>query len=73
MLTNHSTNVYPVDLLTELNLIDISKVIPDLEQTIEIQKVHLSSNPTDQEIKDRMKNNRLLLSFLYFRKLGLCL
>jgi hypothetical protein len=71
MSSSHNTNVYSIEDLTELNLIDVSKVIPDLEQTVEIQRIHLSVNPNDREVKERMKNIRLLLSFLHFRKLGL--
>lgn len=71
MRSDQNTHVYPIDMLTELNLLDVSKVIPDLEQAVEIHQIHLSINPKDQDIKDRLKNVKLLLCFLHFRKQGL--
>lgn len=60
-----------VDNLTELNLVDLSKVIPAIEQAVEIQKLHLEVNPEDPDAADRMRNTRVLLCFLHFRRLGL--
>lgn len=64
-------SILEVDSLKELNLIDISKVIPAMEQAVEIQKLHLSINPNDVDASERMRNTRVLLCFLHFRNLGL--
>lgn len=67
----YDTSVLQVDKLTELNLIDLSKIIPTIEQAVEIQKLHLEVNPEDPDAAERIRNARVLLSFLQFRHLGL--
>lgn len=68
-----TTNNHPedTDLVEIINLIDPVTIIPIIEKGIEIERLQLIADPKNQFSKDGIRNTRVLLSFLYTRKLGL--
>lgn len=70
MPNSKNQNLFPFRSLTELDLVDISKIIPALEQDVEVQQLKLSVD-ADADTEARILHVRALLCFLRCRQLGL--
>ncbi len=67
MRSSHNTN--DSELIAALVLVNPNNVIPDLEQSVEVAKLNLSFNPSEEN-KERLRDMTFLLNFFRFRRLG---
>jgi hypothetical protein len=58
------------ELLTDFAIVDMTKVIPSIEQALELQKLHYHISPDDEETIQRVRELRVLLCCLRYRELG---
>jgi hypothetical protein len=59
------------ELIELLCLINPLTVIPVIENGLEIEKLNLSLNDDRLQVEQRIRDTRVLLSFLHARRLGL--
>lgn len=57
------------DIQHVLELIKPCNIIPSLEQSIELEKIKLDLNPSDEN-EDKIRELELLLTFFRVRRLG---
>lgn len=55
-------------LLHAVRMIDLSAVIPVIEQGLEIQKMHYAATRSDESLRS-IKETQMLLSFFYIRRI----
>lgn len=56
-------------LLQAVQLIDLSAVIPVIEQGLEIQRMHYEATRSDESLR-AIKETQMLLSFFYIRRVN---
>jgi hypothetical protein len=59
------------NIIEVLELLPPEHIIRALEKGVEIEKLNLLANPDDDEAQQIVRSSRVLLAFLYTRKLGL--
>jgi hypothetical protein len=57
------------DLIHVLSAVNPNNLIPALEQSIEIEKLKLNANPSE-EAEERIRDQMFVLNFLRLRRLG---
>jgi hypothetical protein len=65
----HNTDLGPADLVFALACVNPNNVIPQLEQSIEVEKLNLLVNPSE-EVREKIREMMFLLNFLRLRRLG---
>lgn len=62
--------LYEIDFIKALKPTQVSEIIPVIEAGLEFYKLKQAANPYDEQTSNRISNTCVLLSFLYYLRVG---